>query len=445
MGQIGSASTQSSLNRKLWLRIMPFLVVSFVAAYIDRANVAFAALQMNARFGFAPTVYGWGAGIFFIGYTLVEIPSNMILFRVGPRRWIARIMITWGLVSALNAFVWDANSFYAVRFLLGVAEAGFVPGVMLYLATWFPNGLRGQAVGVFECGGPIATVIAGPISGWILSRHGLFGVASWQSLFLLEAILPILMGLLVLWRLPDTPQTAPWLSADERSLLLCQLHGETPDLQGHILSSFGAVFRSPRLILLSISYFGIICGSYAVLLWLPQIVTSFGVSVMQTGWLITLPYLLSVVTIILWTRHSDRTGERTWHVALPCFVAALCLGIGYWAQVPWVAFLGLCVAAGANWAAVCTFWTLPAAILSGSAAAGGLAMINSIGNVGGFVGPFAVGYIRQATGSFGAGLGFLAICILISGLLALAAARVRVGRAAPRLLARDPGQTVLNP
>jgi MFS transporter, ACS family, tartrate transporter len=417
------AQTQADvlLFRKLRLRVMPLLVLCFIAGYIDRANLGFAALAMNAKFGFTPTVYGWAAGIFFIGYATVEIPSNLILYRVGARIWLARIMITWGIISCLTAFVWDAHSLYAARFLLGVAEAGFVPGVMYYLASWFPDRERARTVGWFQCGGPISTIIVAPISGWIMAGSGAFGVENWQLLFILEGLPSIILGFVLLKCLAEKPESVSWLNDEERARLRQHLAADTAARESHGAGTLLAAISHPRILLMTLAYLGIICGSYAVLLWLPLIVKGFGASAAQTGWLVTIPYVLSIITILLWTRHSDLTGERTWHLALPCLIAAGCLAANLYVENHVVAFIGIAIAASFIWAAIATFWTLPTAFLAGSAAAGGFAFINSFGNVGGFIGPFLVGYVREATGSFGASLmmlgGFLlAAAIIVIGL-----------------------------
>jgi ACS family tartrate transporter-like MFS transporter len=409
----------AKLFRKLRLRVMPILVLCFVAAYVDRANLGFAAIAMNAKYGFSATVYGWAAGIFFLGYTLVEIPSNLILAKVGARRWIARIMITWGVISCLTAFVWSAESLYVARFLLGVAEAGFVPGVMVYLARWFPDGERARTVGWFQCGGPISSVIAAPVSGLFMAGHGAFGLENWQLLFVMEGLPSIVMGVIVLLFLAETPDDAKWLDDAERARLKRRIAEDHAERDLHGVASFKAALGSPRLLLLGIAWLLTLCGSYAVLLWLPLIVKSFGVSNGQAGWLVAIPYVLSTVAILIWTRHSDRSGERDWHFALPLFVAAACLCSNYYIESPVLAFVALTIAASAIWASIPTFWTLPTAFLGGTAAAGGLALVNSIGNLGGFLGPYAVGYIKDLTGSFSAGLITLGVCLLSAGVIVL--------------------------
>jgi MFS transporter, ACS family, tartrate transporter len=292
----------AKLFRKLRLRVMPILVLCFVAAYVDRANLGFAAIAMNAKYGFSATVYGWAAGIFFLGYTLVEIPSNLILAKVGARRWIARIMITWGVISSLTAFVWSAESLYVARFLLGVAEAGFVPGVMVYLSRWFPDGERARTVGWFQCGGPISSVIAAPISGLFMAGHGAFGLENWQLLFVMEGLPSIVMGVIVLLFLAETPDDAKWLDGAERGRLKRRIAEDHAERDLHGVASFKAALGSPRLLLLGLAWLLTLCGSYAVLLWLPLIVKSFGVSNGQAGWLVAIPYVLSTAAILIWTR-----------------------------------------------------------------------------------------------------------------------------------------------
>jgi ACS family tartrate transporter-like MFS transporter len=414
----------AALFARVRMRVMPILVLCFLAAYIDRANLGFAAIAMNAKYGFTATVYGWAAGIFFIGYTLVEIPSNLILTRVGARLWIARIMITWGIISSCTAFVWNAESLYVARFLLGVAEAGFVPGVLIYLARWFPDSERGRAVGWFQCGGPISSIVASPISGLIMAGQGAFGLENWQFLFVIEGLPSIIMGIVVLVYLSETPDDATWLSPAERDRLKERLALDRCERDSHGIGSFKAALTSPRIILLSLAWLLTLCGSYAVLLWLPLIVKSLGASNAMSGWLVAVPYVMAVIAIVVWTRHSDRSGERTWHFALPCFVAAICLCSSYYIESPVVAFIALAIAASSIWATVPTFWTLPASVLGGTAAAGGFAFVNSIGNLGGFLGPYAVGYVKDQTGSFPAGLVLLGVCLAGAGLIVAALSSV---------------------
>jgi MFS transporter, ACS family, tartrate transporter len=412
-------TNDAQLFGKLRFRVMPILVLCFIAAYVDRANLGFAAIAMNAKFGFSATVYGWAAGIFFIGYTLVEIPSNLILAKVGARRWIARIMITWGIISSLTAFVWNAESLYVARFLLGVAEAGFVPGVLLYLSRWFPDNERARTVGWFQCGGPISSIVAAPISGWFMAGHGGFGLENWQLLFVIEGLPSIVMGIVVLLFLAETPDDAKWLNPAERARLKQRIAADQQQRELHGVVSLKAALTSPRILLLGLAWLLTLCGSYAVLLWLPLIVKSFGVGNAQAGWLVAVPYVLSILAILVWTRHSDRSGERTWHFALPCFVAGACLCANYYIDSPTLAFVALSIAAASIWATVPTFWTLPTAFLGGTAAAGGLAFVNSIGNLGGFFGPYAVGYIKDLTGSFSAGLITLGVCLFAAGIIVL--------------------------
>jgi ACS family tartrate transporter-like MFS transporter len=423
------------LFRKLRLRVMPLLILCFIAGYVDRVNLGFAALALNAKFGFSPTVYGWAAGSFFLGYAAVEIPSNMILYRVGARVWLARIMVTWGIISCLTAFVWNAESLYAARFFLGVAEAGFVPGVMYYLASWFPDRERARTVGWFQCGGPISIVISAPISGWLMAGSGAFGVENWQLLFILEGVPSIILGFVLLKYLAEKPQDVAWLNDEERERLAQRIKADVTERESHGARSLLAAISHPRVIFMSLAYLGIICGLYSVLLWLPLIVKGFGANATQTGWLMTLPYILSILVIVLWTRHSDRTGERTWHLATPCLVAAACLAGSLYVENQVVAFIGIAIAASCIWAAIATFWTLPTAFLAGSAAAVGFALVNSFGNVGGFIGPYLFGYVRDVTGSFGASMLMLGCFILTSAIIVIALGQARaerVGEASPQ-------------
>src|SRR3954452_6353625 len=311
---------ESRVSRKLMLRIIPFVMLLYFVSFLDRVNVGFAALSMNKAIGLSPTAFGLGGGLFFIGYFLFEVPSNLILHKVGARRWIARVMVSWGIVSAASAFVVGPNSFYALRFLLGVAEAGFFPGVILYLSLWFPAKQRAVAAAWFMAAAPISTAIGSPVSGAIMQLPPMFGLADWQLLYIIEALPAIVLGFVVLRYLTDTPAKAHWLASDEREWLIAKLTTEADARQansGHTAGAWNAL-RDPRVLALALIYFGTSAGLYTLGLWAPLIIRQYGFSALQTGLINGIPSVIAVVAMILWAKHSDRTQERTWHVVIPC-------------------------------------------------------------------------------------------------------------------------------
>jgi len=414
-------SVEASAIRKVGVRLIPFLAVLYFAAFIDRVNISFAAAGMNRDLGFSPYVYGLGAGIFFAGYVLVEAPSNLILHRVGARRWIARIMVTWALVAGAMAFVKSANSFYLVRFLLGVAEAGFFPGVIYYLTQWVPAARRAQLIGLFMTAIPISTALGGPLSSAILGLNGLFGVAGWQWLFLTETVPSLILGIAVLVYLPDRPADAKWLSAEEKAWLARTLEAEGAYRHAKYGSGVAKLFADPRVPLLCVAYFGVEIGLYGVIFWLPQILKAAGAADGAVGSLVAIPYGFAAVAMVWWCRHSDRAKERVWHIAAASLVGSLGLaGSAVLASSPALAVAAITVGAVGTLAILPIFWTLPAATLNGAAAAGGIALINAVGNIGGFVGPFAIGWIKDATGDFTYGLLALAGGVLLTGIVTLA-------------------------
>ncbi len=401
-------------------RLIPFLFLLYVVAYLDRVNVGFAALDMNRDLGFSAAVYGLGSGIFFVSYTLLEVPSNLMLARVGAGVWIARIMLTWGLVSAAMAFVQDATTFYLLRFLLGAAEAGFFPGIIYYLMQWFPAWERARAVALFMTGTAIAGVIGGPLSSALLLLDGAWGLRGWQWLFLVEGVPAVLLAPIVWRRLHDGPATAAWLPDDERQWLtrtLAEERASAPATHGDLRGAFA----SGRLWALAAIYFCIVLAFYGVSFWLPQIVQALGTASSSTVALVSaVPYLAAAVAMVFVGSHSDATGERRWHVAGPAIVGAL--GFVAAATVPpslVLSLTALSVAAMGIWGALGPFWALPTAFLSGRAAAGGVALVNSVGNVGGFVAPTLIGYVRDATGGFSAGLWVLAAALVAGAAIVL--------------------------
>jgi ACS family tartrate transporter-like MFS transporter len=418
-----TATDPSAIVSKVTRRIVPYIFLCYIVNYLDRFNVSFAALQMSSDLGFSEIVYGLGASMFFVGYVLFEVPSNLIMEKVGARLWIARIMISWGAVSTCMLLVKSAASFYALRFLLGVAEAGFFPGMILYLTYWIPAAERARAFALFLTSTSLAGVFGGPISGALFRMEGLYGLKGWQWLFLLEGIPALLLGCVTLVYLVDKPNQAKWLSPVERdrlSRIMDKEHERKRLSHGWTLRQ---ALTHPKVWQLCLLYFSIIISFYGVAFWLPQVVKSFsGLDNPTVATLSALPYVAASIAMVLVANHSDRTGERRWHVAAPAFAGALGLGAAVYFlqhQSPWLAFVAICVAASGIWSTLGPFWSLPTAFLSGTAAAGGVALINSVGNVGGFVGPYVVGYVRQTTQSFTNGMLVLAATLLIAGFLAL--------------------------
>lgn len=416
---MADAIAESALRKVRW-RLIPFLFLLYIVAYLDRVNVGFAAIDMNRELGFSAAVYGLGSGIFFLSYTLFEVPSNLILARVGVRVWIARIMFTWGIFATAMMFVSNAATFYTLRFLLGAAEAGFFPGIILYLTHWFPARERARAVGLFMTATAMAGVIGAPTSSALLQLHGAGGIHGWQWLFLIEGIPAMLFAPLVLWYMTERPADATWLTADERNWLSREMAAEHAQTT-HAHVTLREAATSARLWIVSLPYFCIVIAFYGVSFWLPQIVQAgSGYSSAMVVLLSAIPYVAATIGLVVVGASSDRTGERHWHVAGPCLIGAAGFVLTVLAPpTPAYALATLSIAAFGIWGTLGPFWTLPTAFLRGTAAAGGIAIVNSIGNLGGFVGPFLVGWIRDATGGFGAGLLTLAGILVIGALISL--------------------------
>jgi MFS transporter, ACS family, tartrate transporter len=411
----------TKLAAKISWRLVPLLMLCYLVAFLDRVNVGFAALTMNADLGFDSTVFGLGAGIFFLGYFLFEVPSNLALERLGARLWIARIMLSWGMVSCGMALVWNDTSFYVARFLLGAAEASFFPGVVLYLTYWFTAEDRAKMVGLFMAAVPISGVVGSPLSGWLLGLDQTLGLHGWQWLFILEGLPAIILAIVVWLGLTDRPREARWLDAAERDWREAMLARERARVESRRKYTLGQALRDARVLLLSLLYLGLVTGLYGVTFWLPQIVKGFGgLSNFEVGLVAALPTLASAIVMIWWTRHSDATRERPWHVALPAFAGALGLAGSAVVNDPLLSTIALSVALVGIYAAIATSWTLPSAFLTGTAAAGGIALINSIGNLGGFAGPYFVGWIKAETGAYSLALLIIGAGLAASGVIALA-------------------------
>ncbi|WP_206996389.1 MFS transporter [Trinickia mobilis] len=417
---------------KVAWRLIPFLFFCYLCAYLDRINVSFAKLQMLRDLGMSDAVYGLGAGIFFVGYLMFEVPSNLVLLKVGARRWIARIMVTWGLISALMMFVSTPAQFYAVRFLLGVAEAGFFPAILLYLTYWFPAGRRSKVTALFMTGIPMSGVIGGPLSGWIMhSLSGAHGLAGWQWLFLLEGVPTMMVGIVAYFYLDDKVSDARWLSDDEKTVIVGDLQAEAGH---HKLHSLRDGLASPRVLLLSAIYFFFTMGLYGVSFWLPSLVKASGVSgTLNIGLLSAVPYAAAAIAMVAVGRSSDRRGERRWHLAIPGVIGALalCASVLY-AHDTVVAIIALTVGTMGVITTISQFWTVPPAVLQGAAAAGGIALANSVGSISGVVSPYVIGWLQTSTGSTGSGVVGIAASMVIGSLLTLTLRRAHVNNPSNR-------------
>jgi MFS transporter, ACS family, tartrate transporter len=407
------AEAERRVFTKILWRLMPLLIASYVLNYLDRNNIAFAALTMNSELGLTATEFGIGAGMFFVGYCFFEIPSNLVLYRVGARVWLSRIMISWGLASAATIFVTGATSFYAMRLLLGAAEAGFFPGVAFYLSSWFPREYRTRTIAWFMAAVPISSVVAGPVSGALLEMNGFFGIAGWKWLFILEGLPIIALGLILLFVLADTPEEASWLSDDERRILRNRLAAEEKPREVH---RFWAALSDGRVLTLAGVQFGFLVGSYGVGLWLPQILKQGHLTSLEIGFVSSGSYVLATIAMVAWGSYVERTGHKVANLAIACvlsavgFAAAVAFASAFWVSVAalTLALIGINAARG-------LFWSIPPRFLTGLGAAGGLAFINSVGTTGGFVGPSLMGWLTDHTGSFSAGL------FVLCGFLLLAA------------------------
>jgi D-galactonate transporter len=420
----------STMRRVSW-RLMPFLLLAYLICYIDRVNVGFAALQMNKAVGIDPKVYGLGAGIFFVGYFFLEVPSNLALERFGARTWIARIMITWGLVSAAFALIGGPISFLVLRFLLGAAEAGFFPGVILYITYWYPAHYRAIIVGIFMVAIPVAGVIGSPISGAILYMDGFLGLGGWQWIFILEAAPAVLLGIASFAWLTDRPEHATWLTHAQRQWLITKLDAERRRAPRVAHESLWGVLTNRYVLIMALVYAGASGASTSLALWMPQLVKSFGLTNWQTGLLNSVPFAIAAVWMILWGRNSDRTGERVWHNALPLAWMVLAMVGTFWAIGSlWAVIPLLTLIAAGTYASKGPFWALSSEWLGAASAAAGLAQINALGNLSGFVFNSLIGYIQSETGSFPLALMPIAAVATLGTISVLV-----IGRRQPRTVA----------
>ncbi|HEX4985261.1 MAG TPA: MFS transporter [Burkholderiales bacterium] len=418
-----------TIARVSW-RLLPLVVVAYLVAYIDRTNIAVAALTMNKDLGISASLYGIGAGIFFIGYAVFEIPSNMILEKVGARRWIARIMVSWGIVSGFMALASGPASFIALRLLLGIAEAGFFPGMILYFTYWYPAAWRGRVISTLFIAVPVANAVASVLSGAILGMDGMLGVKGWQWVFIIESIPAVLLAFVVLRYLTDRPAVADWLDTDQKQWLEGELRAEREAVEAAGNPGAWQVLKDPRVLAISAIYFFSAASNYGITFFLPQIVKGLGASNFMAGMLSAIPYTVGVAGLLVFGYSSDRFMERRRHLITAAtiggagFLLAAWLGGSYWA------LLGMSIATVGTYGSRPTMWPMPSRFLTGASAAVGIALINSIGNLGGYVGPFVVGWIRDATQSFGMGMFFLSWCAFMAALVAWLARRA-TGAAAP--------------
>ena len=410
---------EAETYKKVSWRLLPFLLLCYVVSYLDRVNVGFAKLQMLQDLSFSETVYGLGAGIFFIGYFLFEVPSNFILHKLGARVWIARIMVSWGLISAGMMFVSSATSFYVMRFLLGVAEAGFFPGIILYLTYWYPADRRGRVTALFMTGIALSGVIGGPLSGWIMQNFsGVSGLKAWQWMFVIEGLPAVVLGIVTLFYLDDRIEHAKWLTREEKDLLARNIAADNTVKQQ---SPIGKVFADPRVWLMSLIYFSFVMGVYGVSFWLPTIIKAMGVKdALNIGLLTAIPFGSAVVAMILVSRSADRTGERRWHIAIPALLGATGLVLSaVLGQNTVLAMAALTLATMGIMTTLPLFWSLPTSFLAGAGAAVGIALINSLGNLAGFVSPFMVGWLKDMTQSTNAAMYLLAASMVLGAILTM--------------------------
>ncbi len=415
---------EQSTMRKVYLRILPFAALTYFFCYLDRINVGFAALTMNKDLGLDAAVYGMAAGAFFWGYVLFEVPSNIILEKVGARLWIARIMVTWGLISGATAFCTGPYSFMAIRFLLGLAEAGLFHGFVLFFTYWFPDKHRARINSGFTLALPIAVATGAPISTALLGLDGLWGLKGWQCMYIFEAIPTVLIGIAVLFYLTDKPEQARWLPAAERDWLTARIAGEKRRVAAEHGIGLLRAFLDPKVLLLSLNYLGIVTASLGMLLFLPQIVKQLGLTNMQVGWATMIPYACGAVSMVVCGWLSDRIGERRWSLFWTCAISTLGLVIAANGLGTWWSLIGMSIAAIGFYGTKGPFWAIPTMWLTGTAAAAGIAWINSFGNLGGFFGPTMVGWAKNLTGSYAGGLYALAACALVSSLISLFCLRV---------------------
>lgn len=420
------ADVQARIIRKVAVRLIPFLAVALVFNYLDRSNIAFAKLTMSEDLGLSETAYGLASGLFFVGYVIFEVPSNLALVRFGARRWIARIMVTWGLIATGFAFVNSETTLYIGRILLGIAEAGFFPGIMLYLTWWFPRAVRVRLMGLFFIAVPVSAALGAPVSGAIIQyMHGFLGLDGWRVMFLIEGAPTVALGIAAWFYLTDRPRQAKWLSPDEREWLhstMAAEHSATAE-GGH--TSVRQSLRDARVWILGLVYFGLGYGLLALSFFLPTIVAGFAksfnttFSIFESALIVAIPFALGAIAVVIWSRHSDKTGERIWHVVLPTLLAAITIPVALYMDSPASAMAVICLTAIGIFAAFPVFWYLPSTFLTGAAAATGIAVVNTMGAVSGFVAPYITGWLLDLTGTSKAGLWVIGVVMFASASLLL--------------------------
>lgn len=420
---------EKAAMRKVYLRILPLTVVMYFLCYIDRINVSFAALTMNKDIGLDAWTYGLSSSAFYLGYVVFEIPSNLVMDKVGARLWLARIMITWGIASAVTAAVVGPTSFLAIRFLLGVGEAGLFPGTILLFTYWFPDAHRARIIGSFTLALPVSVALGAPISTAILGMDGVLGVKGWQWIYILEAVPTVLIGFFVLFAMNDRPAKAKWLTEPERTWLTSTLEAERHAVEAGGKFSVLRGMTNLKVLLLSVNYLGIVTASLGLLLFVPQIIKSLGATTMGTGYATSLAYVCGAISMIGFGWLSDRLGDRRWLLCFTCLLSTVGLVIAGATMGTWWSLLGMCVATAGFYGTKGPFWSMPTMILTGAAAAGGIAFINAFGNIGGALGPAIVGWLKDTTGSYSGGLYGLAVFTGVSAVIALAGLNIqrRVG------------------
>jgi ACS family tartrate transporter-like MFS transporter len=409
---------ERSTMRKVYLRLLPFAILSYVLAYIDRINVSFAGLTMREDIGMSAGTFGFAVGMFYWGYFIFEVPSNVILEKVGARIWIARIMITWGILAGATAMVTGSTSFAIVRFLLGVAEAGFFPGIILYFTYWFPSHHHARIVSGFLVGLPVAVAVGAPISTGLLGLDGLFGLKGWQVMYVAEAIPTVVIGVLTYFVLTDRPEQAKFLTAEERNWLVTKIAAERRATEAVRKFTLWEALYNPKVLLLALNYIGIVTASLGMLIFIPQMIKSLGnYSNMTVGWLTMIPYLCGAVAMVVWGRISDRMNERRWNLFIGCVFSTVGLVIAGMTMGSWWALVGMSIAAMGFYGSKGPFFAMPPMFLSGAGLAAGIAWINSLGNLGGFFGPWYVGAMKDLTGSYSGGLYGLALLGLVAAIV----------------------------
>ncbi|MHB9848173.1 MFS transporter [Streptomyces krungchingensis] len=427
--EVHGLARENAVFRKVVRRIVPFLVLCYIVSYLDRVNVGFAKLQMSEDLGFSEAAYGLGAGLFFIGYFLFEVPSNLMLQRVGARTWIARIMISWGLVSAAFVFVTNETTFYVLRFLLGAAEAGFYPGVILYCTYWFPSHRRARVIALFMSAIPVAGIFGNPLSGWILDRfHGVSGWQGWQWMFLLEAIPALAVGVATLFYLDNGVRDAKWLTDEEKTVVERAVAEDTVHQTVH--GRVWDAFRDPKVWLMCLVYFCFVMGQYALTFWMPTFVESTGIKGnLAIGVLSAVPFVAALVAMNLFGRSADKRRERRWHLVVPSLMGAVGFSLAAaWSGSTALSLIALSIAAAGVLTCAPLFWSLPTAFLGGTAAAAGLAAINSVGNLAGFVSPYMIGALKDATGSTAIPMYVLALSLVVGAAAVLTTKKSVVNR-----------------